>query len=367
MRFRTDVIISLVKANHEVLLLAPEDEFAGQLASLGARVILLKSLSRKGLNPVKDVMLYWEFRRIYATEKPDVIIQYTIKPNIYSTLAARHYKIPTIAVVTGLGYAFINKGFVTFVARKLYRSAFRKATRVWFLNHDDFDFFITHRLVDRQKALIIPGEGINCLDTFNPELVTVDSDGSSAFKFLFIGRLLYDKGIAEYVAAGRQIKKKYPNVTFSIVGYLNVDNPTAVQESELDTWVQEGWVSYLGAVTDVRPVIASCDCIVLPSYREGMSTTLQESAAMSKPLIASNITGCKELIDDGRSGFLCHVKDVDSLVSCMERMINLTPTERRSMGQNGRDKMIAEYSIARVISIYSETIAEISGFKDRPQ
>ncbi|WP_188505512.1 glycosyltransferase family 4 protein [Parapedobacter pyrenivorans] len=366
-RFRTDVITSLVKANHEVLLLAPEDEFAGQLVSLGARVILLKSLSRKGLNPVKDMMLYWEFRRIYATEKPDVIIQYTIKPNIYSTLAARHYKIPTIAVVTGLGYAFINKGFVTFVARKLYRSAFRKANRVWFLNHDDFDFFVTRRLVNRQKALIIPGEGINCLDTFNPELVTVDGEGSLTFKFLFIGRLLYDKGIAEYVAAGRQIKMKYPNVTFSIVGYLNVDNPTAVQESELDTWVQEGWVSYLGAVTDVRPVIANCDCVVLPSYREGMSTTLQESAAMSKPLIATNIAGCKELIDDGRSGFLCHVKDVDSLVSCMERMINLTPTERQSMGQNGRDKMIAEYSIARVISIYSETIAEISRFKDRPQ
>ena len=364
-RFRTDVIRSLVKANHDVLLLAPEDEFVEQLASLGVRVILLKSLSRKGLNPVKDMMLYWEFRRIYSKEKPDLIIQYTIKPNIYSTLAARYYKIPTIAVVTGLGYAFINRGVVTLVARKLYRLAFHSANRVWFLNQDDFDFFVTRRLVDRQKAMRIPGEGINCMDTFNPQLVIVDDKVSSAFRFLFIGRLLYDKGITEYVAAGRRIKEMYPNATFSIVGYLNVDNPTAVQESELNTWVREGWVTYLGAVTDVRPIIATCDCVVLPSYREGMSTTLQESAAMGKPLIASDISGCKELIDEGRSGLLCRVKDVGSLVSCMERMITLTPTERQSMGQNGRGKMIAEFSIDRVVSIYRETIAEILRFKDQ--
>ena len=359
MRFRTDVIKSLVKANHEVLLLVPKDEFVAQLELLGARVILLKSLSRKGLNPLKDMMLYREFSSIYSKEKPDLIIQYTIKPNIYSTLAAWYRKIPTVAVVTGLGYAFINKGAVTYVARKLYRLAFRRANCVWFLNQDDFDFFVARRLVDRQKAMRIPGEGINCSDTFNPALFIADGNDSSTIKFLFIGRLLYDKGITEYVHAARQIKMKYPNVTFWIVGYLNVDNPTAVPASQLNRWVQEGWVTYLGAVTDVRPIIASSDCVVLPSYREGMSTTLQESAAMSKILIASNIAGCKELVDEGKSGFLCGVRDVDSIASCMERVIKLTKADRRLMGQKGRNKMIAEFSIDRVISIYHETIAGI--------
>ncbi|MGV3763106.1 glycosyltransferase family 4 protein [Parapedobacter sp.] len=359
LRFRTDVIRSLVHAGHEVVLLAPPDEHTKPLAELGARIILLKSLSRKGLNPIKDFMLYKEFSQIYAAERPDLVFQYTIKPNVYSTMAARRYRIPAIAVITGLGYAFINKGVVTFIAKQLYRLALRHTKWVWFLNHDDFHFFVARKLVDRAKARQIPGEGINCFDTFNPELITVADDGDAMVRFLFIGRLLYDKGVAEYVAAARRIRKKYPDTVFWIMGYLNVDNPTAVQQAQLDDWVADGTITYLGAIDDVRPVISSCDCVVLPSYREGMSTTLQESAAMAKPLIASDISGCKELVDDGVNGFLCRVADVDSLVACMERILELTPMERQTMGVNGRKKMVNEYSVDRVISIYHEAIADI--------
>lgn len=340
--------------------MAPADEHTEQLAELGTRIILLKSLSRKGLNPFGDLMLYREFIRIYGEERPDLVFQYTIKPNIYSTLAARRWGIPTIAVVTGLGYAFINKGAVTFMARQLYRLALRSAKWVWFLNRDDFQFFITHRLVDRDKARQIPGEGINCYDTFNPDVVAAADKDASTVKFLFIGRLLYDKGVAEYVAAAKRIRKDYPHAEFWMMGYLNVDNPTAVQQVQLDEWVEEGTITYLGAMDDVRPTIAACDCVVLPSYREGMSTTLQESAAMAKPLIASNIAGCKELVDDGVNGLLCEVADVDSLVWCMERILRLTPTERHAMGSNGREKMIKDYSVDRVIAIYHQTIAEMT-------
>lgn len=360
MRFRTDVIRSLVNAGHEVVLLAPADGHTAQLAELGARIILLKSLSRKGLNPLGDLMLYREFVRIYAAERPDLVFQYTIKPNIYSTLAARRYGIPTIAVITGLGYAFINKGVVTFMARQLYRLALRRAKSVWFLNRDDLQFFVTHKLVDGNKAKQIPGEGINCSDTFNPALVATPDTDTSTVKFLFVGRLLYDKGIAEYVAAAKRIRKDYPHAVFWMMGYLNVDNPTAVQQAQLNEWVDDGTVSYLGAQDDVRPTIAACDCVVLPSYREGMSTTLQESAAMAKPLIATDIAGCKELIDEGVNGLLCEVANVDSLVLCMQRILKLTPAERYAMGRNGRDKMIKDYSVDRVIDIYRETITEIT-------
>ncbi|MFB2119327.1 glycosyltransferase family 4 protein [Parapedobacter sp. 2B3] len=359
LRFRTDVIKSLVNAGHEVLLLAPRDEHTERLKELGARIIILEWLSRKGLNPITDLMLYREFMRIYSEERPDLVFQYTIKPNIYSTLAARRFRIPTIAVITGLGYAFINKGVVTFLARQLYRLALRNARSVWFLNQDDFQFFVTHRLVDKKKARQIPGEGINCHDTFNPQLVAAANVDTSTVTFLFIGRLLYDKGIAEYVAAARQIKKDYPHAVFWIMGYLNVDNPTAVQQAQLDEWVSAGTVTYLGALDDVRPTIASCDCVVLPSYREGMSTTLQESASMAKPLIASDITGCKELVEEGMNGFLSGVGDVESLVACMTRMLLLTPAERKAMGGIGREKMIKEYSVDRVIAIYQETIATV--------
>ena len=360
LRFRTDVIKSLVNAGHEVVLLAPADGHTEQLPKLGARVILLQSLSRKGLNPFGDLMLYREFMRIYAKERPDLVFQYTIKPNIYSTLAAKRYGIPTIAVITGLGYAFINKGMVTFMARQLYRLALRSATEVWFLNQDDFQFFFEKKLVDKRKARQIPGEGINCGDTFNPALVKAESNDDDAVKFLFIGRLLYDKGIAEYVAAAKRIRKDYPYAEFRVMGYLNVDNPTAVQQHQLNEWVGEGIITYLGALDDVRPAIAACDCVVLPSYREGMSTTLQESAAMAKALIASNIAGCKELVDEGESGFLCEVANVDSLTRCMERILKLTPAERQVMGKKGRDKMIKEYSVDRVIAIYHEMLAKIA-------
>ena len=361
MRFRTDVIKSLLNAGHDVVLLAPADEHTDQLAKLGARIILLRSLSRKGLNPFGDLMLYREFARIYALEEPDLIFQYTIKPNIYSTLAAKRHRIPTVAAITGLGYAFINKGLVTFMARQLYRLALRSAREIWFLNHDDFRFFVDHRLVDAKKAKQIPGEGINCTDVFNPALVTTPDHSSRVdIKFLFIGRLLFDKGVAEYVAAARQIRKSYPHVEFQMLGYLNVDNPTAVQREQLDAWVHEGTITYLGAVNDVRPVIAACDCVVLPSYREGMSTTLQESAAMGKVLVASNIAGCKELIDDGESGFLCEVANVDSLVRRLEDVLRLTPAERRAMGARGRNKMKKEYSIDRIIELYHQTVAKLT-------
>jgi len=359
LRFRADVIRSLIKAGHEVVLLAPADEHTEQLAELGARIILLKSLSRKGLNPLGDLMLYREFVRIYSEERPDLVFQYTIKPNIYSTLAARHYGIPAIAVITGLGYAFINKGMVTFMARQLYRLALRSAKQVWFLNRDDFQFFLTHKLVDRNKSRQIPGEGINCSETFNPDLVATSGGRTSAVNFLFMGRMLYDKGVAEYVAAAKRIRENYPQAVFWMMGYLNVDNPTAVQQAQLNEWVEEGTITYLGALDDVRPTIAASDCVVLPSYREGMSTTLQESAAMAKPIIASDIAGCKELVDEGVTGFLCEVANVDSLVLGMERILRLTPIERSTMGNNGRKKMIKDYSVDRVIAIYHETITEI--------
>lgn len=358
LRFRADVIKSLLNAGHEVVLLAPADEHTGQLAKLGARIILLRSLSRKGLNPVGDLLLYREFVRIYTQEKPDLVFQYTIKPNIYSTLAASRLRIPTVAAITGLGYAFINKGMVTHMARQLYRVALRSAGEVWFLNQDDFRYFVENKLVDQAKARQIPGEGINCIDTFNPaHVVAPDSD---TVNFLFIGRLLFDKGVAEYVAAAKRIRERYPHAEFRMLGYSDGDNPTAVQRDQLDEWIREGTITYLGAVDDVRPVIAACDCVVLPSYREGMSTTLQESAAMGKALVASDIAGCKELVDDGKSGFLCEVANVDSLTQSLERILKLSPAERRAMGARGREKMIREYSVDRVISLYHQTIAEMT-------
>ncbi|WP_257669526.1 glycosyltransferase family 4 protein [Parapedobacter tibetensis] len=351
-RFRMDLLKALVSQGYDVLLLAPEDEHVDQLLAVGVRFSGLTALASKGMNPLKDIQLYREFKRIYTKERPDVIIQYTIKPNVYGTLAAHSLGIPVLAVITGLGYAFINKGIITNVARKLYRFALRKADSVWFLNNDDLQLFINQKLIVAEKALRIPGEGINCFDTFNPVLVEKHDHDEARCTFLFIGRLLYDKGIREFVTAARHIKQIYPEANFQVLGYLNVVNPAAVQEEELMEWVSKGIITYLGPVDDVRPFIAEVDCVVLPSYREGMSTTLQESASMGKLLIASDISGCRELVEEGVTGFLCREKDAKSVAVCMERVIKLSPSQRKEMGQKGRNKMIQEFSVDRIIAIY---------------
>ncbi|HWK56695.1 MAG TPA: glycosyltransferase family 4 protein [Parapedobacter sp.] len=361
-RFRIDVIVALRDAGCEVLLLAPPDDDVVTLKSLGVRVILLKELSRKGLNPIDDIRLYYEFKSIYQNERPDLIFQYTIKPNIYSSLAASRLGIPTIAVITGLGYAFINSGLVTWVVRRLYRLALSRVTQAWFLNQDDRDYFFRYRLVDAHKVSLIPGEGVDCHGRFNPALqLNQNTSESEVLRFLFVGRLLYDKGIKEYVEAAAYIRQHHRNVCFQILGYLNVDNPAAVRKEELMKWVKDDIVEYLGHTDDVRPYVLQADCVVLPSYREGMSTVLQESASLAKPIIASDIAGCKELVDDGVTGFLCEVKNVASLIQQLEKFLRLSECKRRMMGNSGREKMVAEFSVERVIERYQVEIASVRG------
>src|SRR5690606_13276494 len=184
------------------------------------------------------------------------------------------------------------------------------AYNVWFLNNEDRHLFVSLGLVDHRKTLVLPGEGIDAIGHFNPGSVQIrhdDRNGGKTIRFVFVARLLFDKGITEYVAAARMLKEKYRDITvdFNVLGYLNVKNPSAVSEVQLRDWVDSGVIRYLGHVDDVRPILLSQDCVVLPSYREGMSTTLMEAAALARPLIASDVAGCRELIDDGVNGFLC--------------------------------------------------------------
>lgn len=359
-RFRVDLLKALIAEGYEVLVLAPEDKHLQQLKLLGLTFIPLSHLSNQGANPYHDFLLYQEFKRIYREKKPHLVVQYTVKPNVYSTLAASRYGIPVIAVVTGLGYAFINKGVVSSVVRLLYRFAFRKANQVWFLNEDDRLLFLEKNLVEKHKTRRIPGEGINCQNTYNPQhLPYIERSYTSRTHFLFIGRLLYDKGIKEFVAAAKQIKQLYPNVEFQLLGYLNVANPAAVKKEELATWIDNGIIDYLGDTDDVRPYIVQADCVVLPSYREGMSTVLQESASLGKPIIATDIAGCRELVDEGVSGYLCKTKDVNSLVEQMVKFLNLTKDQQKLMGSHGRKKMISEFSVDKIIAIYKTEISSL--------
>ena len=367
-KFRMTLIETLLDNDYRVVLLAPEDEETPKLMASGATYIALKHLQARGMNPIADIRFRKELKTIFRTERPDLIIQYTIKPNVYGSFVAQELGIPHIAVVTGLGYTYIKGGWMTTVASWLYRSAFRSANHVWFLNNDDRDLFVSRSLVDPSRSLVLPGEGIDATHRFNPESLAVSRDDDADRKvtrFVFVARLLYDKGITEYVTAARMLKEKYPDVDFNKLGYLNVKNPSAVSEEQLNTWLNTGAVRYLGHVDDVRPILLTQDCVVLPSYREGMSTTLMEAAALGKALIASDVAGCRELVDNQRNGYLCRPKDSVDLAAQMERFILLPKKEQVKMGALGRKKMLAEYADEKVHQIYLDHILRIVDVRQR--
>lgn len=356
-RFRMDLFRALKDA-YEVILVAPPDDQVPRLEAAGLRFIPLHQLAAKGMNPLQELRLYRELRSIYRQERPAIIFHYTPKPNIYGSMAAAAARIPAVAVITGLGYTFLNGWLLRQVASVLYRLALRGAQQVWFLNRADRGLFLQRRLVRAGKTGLLPGEGVNTHETYRPERVTPALPPDGTVRFLLIGRLLNDKGVREFVEAARQLRATHPEARFLLLGYLHIQNPSAVPKDQLDDWVAKGWVEYLGSTDDVRPYIASADCVVLPSYREGMSTTLQESAAMARPLIASDIPGCRELISDGVTGFLCKPRDAAGLAQQMARFLRLSKAEQQQMGIAGRQKMIDEFSVQQVVTVYREYIRQ---------
>jgi glycosyltransferase involved in cell wall biosynthesis len=354
-KFRLKVIASFVNAGYRVVLLSAKDEYVEQLRLLGAEFYPLEKMEGKGKNPFKEIQLILEIAGWYKKIRPGIVFQYTIKPNIYGTFAAKLLGIKSICVVTGLGYTFLNKGLIPALAKKLYKLSFSNATEVWFLNNDDKNLFVHNKLVDAAKIRILPGEGIDC-DAFNPAAVNVNTSETGRISFILVARLLYDKGVVEYVNAARIIKSKFDHVDFYLMGYLNVQNPSAISQEEVDVWENNGYVTYLGSKSDVRETIVMQDCVVLPSYREGMSMILLESAALRLPLIATNIAGCKEIIEDGVTGYLCKVRDAADLADKMEQFILLPAEERKIMGEKGRKKMLKEFDVRNIIHRYFESI-----------
>ncbi len=344
----------LQRQGYEVVAVAPRDEFTHKLIEEQIRVVNISAMERSGINPYEDYKLYKEYLKIYKELNPDIIFHFTIKPNIYGTIAAKKLNIPCIAIVTGLGYTFIHKGLITTVVEKMYSYSLSKASEVWFLNNDDKFLFESRHLVNPNKSQVINGEGIDT-DLYNYEPID-----TSKISFILVARLLYDKGLNEYYRAARKLKKVYPNVSFKLLGYLNVENPMAIPKKLIDEWVKSGDIDYLGSAPDVKPFVKNSTCVVLPSYREGISVSLMEGASMGRPLIASNIAGCKELIEDGRTGFLCNVKDADDLATKLERIINMDGETLKRMGQLSRDKIVENFSIKNILPRYEKALRDLA-------
>lgn len=352
--FRLPLVKHLLEAGCRVTLLAPIGEHSEKLESIGCHLVNLK-LDRNGLSPIGNFELFLSMRRVFKKERPDVVLGYTIKNNIFGALAAGNLRIPFIPNITGLGTSFISGGFLQVFVEFLYKFSFKRVQVAFFQNCDDRDHFVERNLVQPLQARVVPGSGID-VDQFKPQPYPKNSE---KLIFLYIGRLLRDKGIYEFVGAAKEIKKKNSNTIFKILGPIDAANTSSVQKEVLENWIAEGVIEYKGVTSDVRPFISAANCIVLPSYREGAPRTLIEAASMARPLISTDVAGCRSVVNHGENGFLCDARSTTSLVAAIEEFLDLSEEERSEMGKSGRAKIKSEFDASLISVAYFSAIDEV--------
>lgn len=348
-KFRKELIQELLKEN-EVMISLPYGEFVEPLKEMGCRFVDTP-IDRRGINPVTDIKLLLQYFRMELTLKPDLVITYTIKPNVYGGFISRLLHIPYAVNITGLGTTFQTENLIKKLVCILYKISSRRAKVVFFENEENKQIFIALHLIREEQACKLNGAGVN-LDDYP---LTEYPDENEPIRFLFIGRVMREKGVDELFEAARRIKKEYPEVQFDIVGPMEDEYETVIKKLE-----QEGIINYYGYQKDVRPFIKKCGCFVLPSWHEGMANTNLECAASGRPVITSNIHGCKEAVEDGVNGYLCKKKDTDALYKVLKRFVRLPYKERRNMGRAGRMRMEKFFDKRKIVT---ETISELYSHK----
>lgn len=324
-KFRKELIVELLRDN-QIFIALPDGEYIKDLIDLGCKYINL-SLDRRGVNPYTDFKLIFKYHRIIKNVKPNLIMSYTIKPNIYGGIISRLKNIEYASNITGLGSIFQKENLLKRIIIFLYKVSLRKAKVVFFENNEDKNSFISRKLITEEKAVKLNGSGVN----LNEYPLTDYPSKNKKIRFLFIGRIMKEKGIEEYLEAAQIIRKNTQEIQFDVIGPLEED-----YEVKLNKLVNLGIINYHGFQKDIKPFIKQSHCLVLPSYHEGMANTLLESGAMGRPLIASNIPGCKEAIIDGETGYLVNKYDLDDLIKKLNNFIILPHDQKKQMGFKSR-------------------------------
>lgn len=350
--FRGNLIKELQKQGHDVCLVVPDDKRdlkRDKIFELGAKVILM-NMQRRKTNPIQDLKVVFQYISILHQEKPDIVLTYTIKPNAYGGIACQLVRVPYIANITGLGTAVENGGILQKITLFLYKLGLKKAKKVFFQNKSNCDFMLNHGIVNDRYELI-PGSGV---DTNKNEYSDYPIDDGT-IKFLFIGRVMKDKGISEYLDCAEYFHNNYPNTQFGILGGFD----DVAYEQRVNSLHNDKIINYYGYQEDVPSFIKSHHVLIQPSYHEGLSNVLLEAASTGRPVIASDIPGCRETFDEGISGLGFIVKDSQSLIEVTERFYHLPYEDKRQMGINGRKKVEREFDRKIVVSKYIETIENI--------
>lgn len=341
--FRNEFVEALL-AEHEVFISLPDDVKTKELRAEGAEIIQTP-INRRGVNPVEDLKLCRRYYNIIKKIKPDLIVTYTIKPNIYGGFCARVLKVPYIATITGLGGAFDRKGLFLQLIIRMYRAGLRSAECIFFQNRENREIFRKYRIAAKKDRLVM-GSGVNLeRHAFEPYPEHEETH------FMFAGRVMKERGILEFLeAAGRLHSDK---VFFDILGYCEEDYKETLEELE-----KQGVIRQLGFHTEVHPYFAGASAIVIASFHEGMSNTLIEGAATGRPVIASRISGCREAFEEGVTGFGFTPGNAEELIAAMERFLALSQEERAEMGRRGREKMEREFDRRLVTVAYMEEVSQ---------
>lgn len=347
--FRGDLMKELVCYGNEVIAMAPGNGVEETLKQFCDIKYISIPLNRTGINPCSDAYTVLFLFFIFLKIRPDIVFSFSSKPVIFSSIAAHLARVPQIyAMITGLGYVFTGKNFkqriLATLVQHMYRLAINKNAKVFFQNKDDLNLFIKARmLINKEKATIVNGSGVN-ISKFLPS-----RPKENPITFLFMARLIWDKGIGDFVEAARILKKHYNNVTFKILGPFDT-NPNAIRKENILKWQSEGLIEYLGETDDVRPFINDCSIFVLPSYREGTPRSILEAMSSGRPIITTDAPGCRETVDNGVNGIIVPVKDSVSLSRAMEKFI-LNPALIHMMGEKSREIAVTKYDVNKVNSV----------------
>lgn len=344
-KFRKELLQEILNSGHEVYISLPNGDLVQPLVDMGCQFIETE-LDRRGMNPVTDLKLIGKYRKILNQVKPDLVITYTIKPNIYMGMLCKNRSIPYVINITGLGTAFQSHGIMLKVFVEMYKLACKKAQTVIFENCENMQIFKNYGIVKEQQCLLNNGAGVN-LEEY--PFTTYPND--EQIRFLFVGRVMQEKGIDELFEAARRIKEEYDNVYFDIVGPYEDDYKDVTEQL-----VNDGVIEYHGFQEDVKPFIEKAHCFVLPSWHEGMANTNLECAAMARPIITSNIHGCLEAVEDGKTGFLAEPKNADDLYSKMKKFIDLPYDKKIEMGQTSHNHIAGKFDKKDVVSKTIERI-----------
>ncbi|WP_042221713.1 glycosyltransferase family 4 protein [Oceanobacillus manasiensis] len=346
--FRKELLEELIKQNNDVYISLPKDEYVPKLKSLGCKFVDIH-LDRRGTNPLTEFKLLLNYIKLIKSIGPDVVLTYTIKPNVYGGLACRLSNVPYIANITGLGTAVENRGVLQKVTLFLYKISLKKAKCVFFQNRDNKEF-LTEQKIIKGNYKILPGSGVN-LEHYS----LLDYPPDDNINFLFISRVMKEKGIDQYLDAATYIKKKYPNTAFHIVGFCE-----ETYEDKLKEMQNKGIIIYHGKQNDVREFHKISHCTVHPTYYpEGMSNVLLESAACGRPIITTNRSGCREIVDEAINGFVVQQKNSKDLIAKIEKFISLSYEKKKRLGLSGRNKVETEFNRQIIVEAYKEQIINI--------